>query len=98
MALRQEVRELGTDPVAFPGLQEGLRVLVRVPCSVPLSVDIFQGRKQDKSFVPRPWAWPGTSSICPCLLPSLSSHSDAEQKLEQPADAGGLPGTAKFIL
>lgn len=50
------VRGLGTDPVALPGLEEGLRVLVGVPCSAPPSVDTSQGWEQDTSFVPRPGA------------------------------------------
>lgn len=86
---------IGPDPIELPGPGGSDRVLIRVPCSVPLSLDIFQGWQQEKSFFPRPWGWPGFSSSVPPATRASPSHSElSEQKSEQLADVGDFLGTA----
>lgn len=72
--------------------------LTAMLCAFP--VNIFQGWQQEVKLCPQAlglfWDLPPSLALSPSLFFPLRALS--EQKSEQLADVGGLPGTAKFIL
>lgn len=82
----------------LPSWREASRLWLErhTPC---LLCEHLPGVTAGEKLCPRPWGWPGLSPTHPCFLPSLSFPAQLSKwKSEQPADVGGLPGIAKFIL